>query len=97
MNTMQIANTIRDQIGGRALFMIGASQLVADHDSLRFRFKMCPKANVITIRLDADDTYTVEFHKVRGLNSKLAHSVSGVYCDQLHATIEAFTGLATRL
>lgn len=96
-NKLEVANTIRDQIGGRALWMIGATHLAGDHNSLRFRFKMCPKANLIVVRLDADDTYTVEFHKVRGINSKLVHSVPMVYVDSLHSVIRGFTGLALSL
>jgi hypothetical protein len=94
---MNVANTIKDQLGGKALFMLGASQLVGSEDALQFAIKGCRTANKIRIQLDASDTYTVQFWKIGRGACKLVHEVSGVYVDSLHQTIERHTGLYTSL
>ena len=96
--SLEVANTIRQQIGHSALFMIGAKNLVGSDDSLSFRIgRNSANVNAIYIRLDGDDTYTVEFLKLRGTDRKVAHKAIGVYTDQLHATIKAHTGMETEL
>jgi hypothetical protein len=77
--------------------MLGAKDLAGDKDSLRFRIRGSKAANLIVVRLAADDTYTVEFYKLRGMNCPMVKSFEGVYVDSLHRVIESFTGLATRL
>jgi hypothetical protein len=97
MNSMQVAETIKDQIGRQALFMLGAHQLVGDADLLQFGIKGCPKINKIVVRLEPSDTYTVQFWKVgRGAFVQVAE-VDNVYADSLRATIEKHTGLYTHL
>jgi hypothetical protein len=98
-NAMQVAETIKAQLGGRALYMLGASQLVGDANSLMFAIKGCRTVNKIRVQLDASDTYTIQFWKIgRGaLSCKLVHEVSDVYADSLHAIIERQTGLYTSL
>ena len=103
MTNLQIANTIRTQLGNRALFMIGAKDLVATETGLQFRIGRNAKSvNQIVINLDPSDTYTVEFRRTRmsrktGYSNKVVSSLEGVYADMLHDVIESGTGLATRL
>jgi hypothetical protein len=47
--------------------------------------------------LDADDTYTVEFWKVRGINAKQVRTVDQVYADNLQHVFTTYTGLDTHL
>jgi len=100
-----VAETIRQQIGGRALFMLGAKQLAATDDGLRFRIGRNAKGVThVIVKLDPSDTYTVEFRAMRvnrrhpdGFSNKLKSSMSDVYVDSLHTVLESGTGLYTRL
>lgn len=94
---MMVAETIRDQIGSRALYMLGAHTLVGDTNSLKFHIRGSRACNVIVIKLDPSDTYTVTFAKSRGMSWKVVKEVSDVYVDSLHRLIETTTGLYTSL
>lgn len=95
---MTVANTIREQLGRKALFMIGAKDLVGSENSLSFRIGRNEKGVThIRIVLDPSDTYTLTFLRVRGLSVKEVSSISFVYADQLRSTIETNTGLYTSL
>lgn len=96
--SLEVANTIREQLGRMALAMIGARDLVGTSDSLAFRIGRNAKAiNKLVIRLDPSDTYTVQAWRLRGTNAILVEEMSDVYCDMLHDVIERLTGLYTRL
>lgn len=62
-----IANEILKQLGGkRFVAMTGARCLVAINNGLRFRFgRNGSKANMVSIVLRGDDTYTMTFLYVR--------------------------------
>lgn len=92
-NTLEVANTIKDQLGGRALYMMGAYYLAGNSDSLQFSIKGSRVCNKIVIKLDPSDTYTVQFWKIRGVNCRLVSERSNVYADMLHRIIEKETGL----
>lgn len=98
---MQTANTILGQMGGagRLAAMVGASMFVGSADSLMFAFRGCAKANKCRVTLDANDTYTVEFCKLknRGLDVTTFKAASNVYADQLRRLFEQTTGLAISL
>lgn len=96
-NALEVANTIKDQIGGRALYMMGASLLAGDRDSLRFSIKGSRACNKVMIKLDPSDTYTVSFWKIRGTDCRLVSERGGIYADMLHGVIETETGLALSL
>lgn len=96
-NTLQVANTIKDQIGSRALFMMGAQNLTGSHNALSFKIRGSKLATHIRVTLDASDTYTVEFLKIRGTNIQKPATVCGVYAESLKLTIETHTGLALSL
>lgn len=91
--TLDVANTIRDQIGSRAFYMMGAKNLLGSPDSLAFQIRGSMNVNRISITLDPSDTYTVRFVRVRGLKVKEVATVENVYADALKPVIEKHTGL----
>ena len=106
---LRVAETIAEQIGGPALYMIGARNLVgsgpeADHRG-RLSFKVGRNARKVThvrITLEPTDLYTLEFLRVpslraRDLTPETLSTVEGVYFDQLRPVIERETGLRTHL
>lgn len=97
MNTLEIAQTIKDQLGDRCLFMLGARHFHTGADHLSFRIRGSHKANAIRIALDPMDTYTVTFWKIRSPNIKEVGRFEGIYCDMLYDLIRRVTGLNTNL
>ena len=97
----EIAQTILDQLGGRRfLGMTGAKDLVAIERGLRMRLPSNLTRDRIThftVTLNGNDTYKVEAHKVRGINSKEMARVDECYCDQLREAFEDMTGMVTSL
>jgi hypothetical protein len=95
---MKIAQTISKQIGGSALYMIGAKNLLAHDDGLSFRVGRNSKSvNYIKITLTAADLYDIEFGYIRGTSYKVRSNESGLYFDMLRDSIERNTGLYTSL
>lgn len=96
MNTAQI---ILQQLGGnRFLAMTGARNLVNHGDALSMHLpRNASGANRLTIRLDASDTYTVRFWKMRNFEAIDIASHDGIYCDQLQPLFTKETGFDTRL
>lgn len=97
---------ILDQLGKRALFMLGAKDLVAINDRKGLRFKIGRNSkgvNRVEIVLADNDTYTVTFSSVRKPRGsyisdvKVLTECEMVYAESLHATIEVHTGLYTSL
>ena len=71
----QIAQTIADQIGRRALTMIGASTFLALESALAFKVGRNPKgASHVTVTLAPDDTYTVKSERLRMSRATMAVS-----------------------
>ncbi len=98
MTDMTVANTIAQQIGGRAFMMMGAKNKLGDHDSLSFKIgRNAKKVTHITVTLRGDDTYSVDFLRCRRergvMTTREIACDEGVYNDQLRAVIEAGTGL----
>lgn len=92
--SMQVAKTIQKQLGGKALYMMGAKNLVGGKDNLSFRIGRNSKGvNYIKITLTGMDLYDVEFGNIRGMNYKVKKEVTGIYADMLHKTIEDNTGM----
>ena len=101
---LRVANTILVQLGGqRFLRMTGATNLVADTDSLRFRIPRANRINFVIITLLPSDTYRMEFKWVPAWRGQAAPVVAtrvvyeDVYCDQLEELFTQATGLYTRL
>ena len=97
--TPDVAATIYQQLGHGTIVMLGAFHLQKNENSLAFRFRGSRKANHLRIELEAGDTYRMIFTKIRPRKFTFdkVYEESGLYFDQLHATIEEVTGLATRL
>ena len=103
MDTMQVARTILEQLGGnKFVVMTGARNLVGSENSLSMRIgRNSTRINALRITLDASDTYTMTFSRVRrtkaGLSNDTIKELSGVYCDQLRTIFTDTTGLYTSL
>lgn len=99
-SAQQIADTIRKQLGGNKFeVMTGAKNFSFSKDgSLSFKF---PKGkdgiNHVSIKLDADDTYTMTFTKIRGMDAKEVAKESGIYNTDLRKVFTKITGLHTSL
>lgn len=102
---LQVANTIREQIGRKAFFMLGAKNLVGDVSSLTFKIGRNAKSvsHIKVVYHAGLDTYEVQALRVRCPKgspfpvTKILESTSDVYVDSLHTVIEAFTGMYTSL
>jgi spore coat polysaccharide biosynthesis predicted glycosyltransferase SpsG len=95
---MQVANEIRNQIGNKALVMIGAKYLTAGDNYLNLRIgKNVKKVNNIKITLNDSDLYDIEYGWIHGTKYTVKNTESGVYFDMLHKSIEQNTGMYTSL
>lgn len=97
---MNAAQVTASQLGAMTLKLLGAKDLMHDNEgkTLRFKIRGSRKVNLISITIDADDTYTMTFSKYspKNLSLKTVNEFSGVYADNLHSIIESETGLYTR-
>ena len=99
----EIANTINQQIGQKAFYMLGAKNKAYGVDKngmvyLGFRIRGSKKANYIKVIYDEGmDLYHMEFGKIRKYEYKVVRVETGVYFDMLNKTIEENTGLYTSL
>jgi len=94
---LEVANTILAQMGGtgRLSAMLGASSFFGTEDTASFRFKARArnKSNMVKVRLDPSDTYTVEFWTVRGGKATKRSAHSDIYADGLKTLFTDETGL----
>lgn len=97
--TNTIANTILNQLGGgRFAAMTGAKNLLDLGNGVQFRVgRNAKRVTHVRITLDPSDTYSVQFHNVRGHNVKLLGQFSDIYADMLVELFETETGLYTSL
>jgi hypothetical protein len=95
MTTQQtIAQTILSQLGGnKFLVMTGAKDLLAGSNSLQFRLpKMgTNKINTVRITLLRDDSYRIEFWKIRGISTTFIGCFD-IMAEQLREVFEFNTG-----
>ena len=92
---MSIANTIKQQIGNKALYMIGAKNLIATESGLTFKIMRNSKSvSYVKIELNGADLYDVQY--LNG-NGKLKTEDNDIYFDMLHQSIEKNTELYTSL
>jgi len=96
---MNVAETILQQLGGTGalLAMVGAHDFVGDDHGVQFAFRGSRKANKCRIILTADDLYTVEFWRIRGLDYVQVYEQDGLYADVLRTVFERETGLRLSL
>lgn len=105
MANLEVAKIIAQQIGNKALVMIGAKGLAGDEKSLKFKIGRNPKRIThIRVTLTSLDLYTMEFFRMpRDLTKitedtlKPVHTSEMLYDDMLHKCIETHTGLYTSL
>lgn len=96
---MQIANTTLAQLGGRRfMVMTGASNPSGSAEGLSLKLpRNASKAQYLVIKLEADDTYTMRFIRIRKFEAETVKECAGVYCDNLRNIFADVTGLATSL
>jgi hypothetical protein len=90
-----IAETILAQLGGnKFLAMTGAKDLLAGSNNLQFRLPKlgANKMNIVRITLMTDDTYMMEFWKLRGLNLTAGDCIKEIYAERLQERFEDCTG-----
>jgi hypothetical protein len=101
-NNMEVANTILQQLGGagRIKAMTGAKMFVGLHssmtgliDGVAFRFPNKAGANHVTIKLTAQDDYTVTFSRISGGKITEVETAEMVYAEDLKQLFERVTGL----
>jgi hypothetical protein len=97
MSDMTVANTILEQLGGgKFRVMTGAKNFTGDDNSLTFHLpsNFATKGiNIVKVILDATDTYTVEFSKLRAMKLTAIASRDDVYCFDLQRVFTEVTGL----
>ena len=96
------ADTALDQIGPKALYMIGAKDFVfgtsGGKKSLVFKIMRNSKGvSHIRMRLSSMDLYDMEFLQVRAGRIKIKSKEKGVYADQLGKMFKKNTGMNVRL
>jgi hypothetical protein len=96
------ADTALDQIGPKALYMIGAKDFIFGNSggkkSLVFKIMRNSKGvSHIRMRLTSLDLYDLEFLAIRAGKIKVKSTEKGVYGDQLGVMIKKNTGLNVRL
>lgn len=98
-NKLEIANTIAQQIGGRAFFMMGTRHKLGGDNYLVFDIRGCSNYNKIRVTLDlGSDTYVLQFIKVNRMGHILREkSIADVYAENMNRIIADETGLALSL
>jgi hypothetical protein len=102
--TLEVADTIRKQLGRKALFMLGAKDLMGSAKERFLQFKIGRNAKSVShirITLTPADTYTVTSYRARRskgvMQCKTLETYEDVYVDSLHQVIESLTGMYTSL
>jgi hypothetical protein len=91
----QVAQTILQQLGGnRFAALTGANSFVAGEYDLTMRL---PRGKGMRIKLNAMDTYDIDYFAIRGTEVKDLGHREGIYCDMLQDTFEELTGLYVTL
>ena len=90
--------------GNKFIAMTGAKNLSTDGNALQFKLPSNfakDGINFVKIRLMPDDTYQMEFSKIRMKQHvptiKPIKTLDNVYCDQLQELFTSVTGLDTHL
>ena len=95
---IEVAKEITNQIGRKALFMIGAKNYAYDNNMIVFKImRNSMKVSHIRITLNVMDLYDVEFLNCRAGNVKTISEENGIYDNMLKGAIERNTGLFTNL
>ncbi len=97
MTDLAVAKKITEQIGRKALFMIGADNLSATDNGLSFRIKASKKVSHVAISLELDDTYTMTFYNTRSKKNPVVDVLRNVYFDMLNDLIASVCNVSVRL
>lgn len=93
----QIARTILDQLAGsqqRLRAAVDAKDFVVLESGVAFRIMAnAGKVREVRITLAGDDTYSMEFGNIRGLEFKVRKTFEGLHADQLQPVFEQTTEL----
>jgi hypothetical protein len=90
---------LRQMGGNRFIAMTGAKDFLGSKDSLMFELPRLAKnkANKVRVTLSENDTYRVEFFRMKRFDFEKISEHSEVYCDMLTELFTNQTGLQTRL
>ena len=95
------AETLLQQLGGRKFIaMTGAKDLMVDRENKSLHMKIGRNSkgiNHLKITYMPDDTYTMDFGRIRKLDYKVVRSVKGVYAEALQDVFTEVTGMYTSL
>ena len=93
------AKTLLQQLGGNMFVtMTGAKNLMQGENFLQFKIgRNSKRINSVRITLDENDTYTMEFGRIRKLEYTKVVEDAGIYCDQLQEIFTETTGMYTHL
>jgi len=95
------AETLLQQLGGRKFIaMTGAKDLMVDRENKSLHMKLGRNSkgiNHLKITYMPDDTYTMDFGRIRNLDYKVVRSVKGVYAEALQDVFTEVTGMYTSL
>lgn len=94
---MKTSDIILQQLGSKALFMLGANTLLALENGLSFKIKGSKLFRYIKIELNSLDLYDITFVNFRGINITNTKTVNNVYAENMHKLIETETKLYTKL
>lgn len=96
----EIATIILQQLGGRRFTtMTGAKNIYAIENGLSFRLPKFNgvKVNYVSITLNGNDLYDIEFKRIYGTKITDISKANDVYCEDLQEVFEQNTGLLTHL
>jgi hypothetical protein len=98
MSNLQIANTIRQQLGNRFIVMTGAKDFVGGERSLSFKIgRNSLGVNRIVVTLNDRDLYDIDMYAVRGTNAVRKSMLTDIYANELAGYIGDETGMAVTL
>jgi hypothetical protein len=103
-----VANTILAQLGGNKFSAMTGARVFVGHGAapefhklggLSFKIGSGAKDGITHVRvfLMSNDTYTVEFLRIRGTSVKTVSETAMVYADQLRKIFTEATGFETSL
>lgn len=94
-NNKMKAQTIINQLGGNKFASMTNAYFMTSNDSVVVKFQGSQVSNCMTVTLNSDDTYSVKFDKVRGLNLKTVKEMTGVFAEDIQSIFTQVTGLKT--
>ena len=95
----ELATTILNQLGGKQFsMMVGMKDLSMNGNTIQFKIgRNNSKANMVSVTLEDNDTYTIKFFSFRKMVFKELDIFENIYCDQLQKIFTDYTGLYTKL